>query len=165
MRGTGLGDQLPGAGVRAAARPNRSASASRSASAQPCHLTTATAHAATRASASPSRDPIGPAGRGHGPWGLDDGDEAAELGRGLLQHLPGSLPEAAQPALHGRGRDAQFRAVQDRRGGRPRDHPDGVCPPGADHAGSRMCVAPHERHRPRRSRSRRPSARMIRSRP
>jgi nucleoside-diphosphate-sugar epimerase len=49
---------LPGAGARAAARPNRPVNASQAAAGRPCHLIAAYAHAATAASASPRTDPV-----------------------------------------------------------------------------------------------------------
>ncbi|HEX3959370.1 MAG TPA: hypothetical protein VHZ03_22515 [Trebonia sp.] len=123
----GRRDQLPGAGGRAASRPNRPSSASKSSALRPCQRIAACARAATRARASPSSDPSASAGEGSRPsGGLDDGGEAAELGRGFLEQLPGPGADAAQPAAHGRGRDAQLRAeprcadaVQRRHGGRP----------------------------------------------
>jgi hypothetical protein len=70
MPGTGRRDQLPGAGARAAVRPNRPSSASTSPAPRPCQRIAACAHAATTASASPSGDPVGPGGQGSRPSGV-----------------------------------------------------------------------------------------------
>ena len=139
----GMGMPGPGRGIscRVRARGRRRGRTGRSARPGPPPPGRASdrgaAHAVTRASASPSGDPAGPGGRVTALRGPDDRDEAAELRRCLLQQLPGPVAEAAQPAPHGRGRDAQLRAqpgrpgaVQHRRGGRPRDHADGVRAPG-----------------------------------
>ena len=138
MPGTGRRDQLPGAGARAAARPNRPISASMSASARPCQVIAASAHAMTRASASPSGDPVGPGGQGSRPSRVSmtatrrpNSDVAScsicpararrrrSQPRTVAAGTPSSAPSRGRP-----------RAVQRRRGGRPRNHPDGVCPPG-----------------------------------
>jgi hypothetical protein len=57
MPGTGPGGQLPGAGARAAARPNRPRRASKYSSAWPWKAIVAREHAMTAARASPSGEP------------------------------------------------------------------------------------------------------------
>jgi hypothetical protein len=66
--------------------------------------------------------------------------------RTVAAGTPSSAPRRAVP-LPCRTDAADVRAIT----------PTGSARLGADHAGSRMCVAPHERHRPRRGRSRRRS--------
>ena len=152
MPGTGLRDQLPGAGARAAARPNRPISASMSASARPCQRDRGERARDDEGQRIAQRRPRRPRRAGIAALaGLDDGDEAAELGGGFLQHLPGPGAQAAQPASHGRGRDAQLRAepgrsraVQRRQRRPPTRSPHGVGAPG---------------HRPRRQQDVRRAAR------
>jgi hypothetical protein len=99
----GRRDQLPGAGARAAARPNRPISASRPASARPCHLIAACAHAATAASASPRTDPVGPGGKGSRPSVAARRQPGADL-------LGGVHPDAAdRGVVRGLLRDGEGR--------------------------------------------------------
>jgi hypothetical protein len=136
MPGPGLRDQLPGAGARAAARPNRPISACRSAGLRPCQAIAACAHAATRASASPSGDPVGPGGDGSRPSGVT----------AIAMRRPNSDVASCSswPARARRRRSQPGRS----RPGRPAPRP----------AGPSRCRAAPTRRPPARSRPRRPPA-------
>ena len=162
MPGPGLRDQLPGAGARAAARPSRPSSASKSAAAAAVPADRGMRARGDQGQGVAQRRPRRPRrARIAALGGLDDGDQAAELGRRLLQQLPGPV----------RRRRSQPRTVA---AGTPSCTPSRAVPVpcstdaaaaraitltaparrGAAQDGSRTCVAPQDRHRPRRGRSR-----------